>query len=582
MRYQLVDTQKPNHSNCGHSNRMKYIFSLVVFIGAAVLVVALTIVLTSTATHDADNDGAHQSCALRKYPNGYVCVCNATYCDQLNIPRPTVEGEYLLVSSSESGARFQTERGQFRPSSSRSIFKYDLFGSDARSMRQRDGETKAKATNCVLKMNPLKTYQKIVGFGGAFTGSVSGLIDAMPDALQKTVFRDYYSIDDGIGYSMMRIPIGGCDFDLRPWAYNEFPLNDVDLSNFTQLDERDLRKVKQIHEIIESTKNPSIKFVGAAWSPPKWMKSNNDWTGRSSLLPQYYSTWAKYHLKFLEYMAASNIKFWAISTGNEPLNGKFASIFVHFMSLGWTAEEQGKWLNDHLHPMLADSDMHDVKLLIGDDQRYTLPWWPERMNKATNNNVMKYVAGIGVHWYWDRFVPPTLLDRTHEDFPDHFILTTESCIGDKPGETHGPLLGSWSRAEQYATYMIQNLNHWSVGWIDWNLVLNEQGGPSYVDNFVDAPIIVNTTTSEEIYKQPSYYVIGHFSKFVRPDCVRIDASVNCGSVLFVAFSCPDRTVTVVLYNKAKTAINLTYKDERNGSSIELFLMPKSINTLVYH
>lgn len=548
---------------------------VILIICAIISYVVFSNARVSTVSDNVNN----RSCALRKYPDGYVCVCNATYCDKLTIQRPSVVGEYILVSSSESGARFESKRDHFRTSREKSIF--DTYYTVIRSKRQPEGASRTFLTNCVLKIDRLKTYQKILGFGGAFTGTVSELINAMPDALQETIYMNYYSRDDGIGYTIMRMTIGGCDFDLQPWAYNESPLNDVALSNFTKLDERDLRKVKQIHSLIEVTKNVGIKFLGAAWSPPKWMKSNNEWTGRSSLLQQYYSTWAKYHLKFLQHMAAANIKFWAISTGNEPLNGKFAAIFVHFMSLGWTAAEQGKWVNEHLGPILAESDMHDVKLLIGDDQRYTLPWWPEQMNEATNNNVMNYVAGIGVHWYWDRFVPPILLDTTHDRFPNHLILTTESCIGDKPGETHGPILGSWSRAEQYATYMIQNLNHWSVGWVDWNLLLNEQGGPSYADNFVDAAIIVNSTTFQEIYKQPIYYMIGHFSKFVLPDCVRIDASVSCRSVIFVAFSCPDQTVTVILYNKAKTVINLIYKDERDGSSIELSLEPKSINTLVY-
>lgn len=551
---------------------MKYIILLVALICAVVLIVSLTVAFTLTAS-DGNNNDDGQTCALRKYANGYVCVCNATYCDKLNIQRPAAKGEYLLISSSESGARFQTKRGKFGTSFGRSSLGNSIFRTIARQF---------KSSNCAMRVNPLQTYQKIIGFGGAFTGAVSELLNAMPKALQETLYRDYYSSDEGIGYTMMRMPIGGCDFDLQPWAYNEFPLNDAALSNFTKLDDRDLRKVKQIHSLIDVTKNTRIKFLGAAWSPPKWMKSNNDWTGRSSLLPQYYPTWAKYHLKFLQHMAASNIKFWAISTGNEPINGNFAALFVHFMSLGWSAKDQGKWVNEHLGPMLAESDMRDVKLLIGDDQRVTLPWWPEEMNQATNNSVMKYVSGIGVHWYWDQFMSPSALDRTHEKFPNQFVLNTESCLGDKPFNTHAPILGSWSRAEHYAIYMIQNFNHWSVGWIDWNLVLNEQGGPTYANNFVDAAIVVNSTNSEEIYKQPIYYVIGHFSKFVRPDCVRIDASIDCKSVDFVAFSCPDQTKTVILYNKAKTETHLTYNDEIDGSSIELVLKPKSINTLVYY
>lgn len=553
-------------------------------ISAIVLVVTLTTLSftaeSSALTNSQSDDG--RPCALRKYPNGYVCVCNTTYCDELIIERPTTKGEYILITSSASGARFQSQRGQFQLMEQTVSTDEEEEGLLFELDDDAEEEFATKTAECALKLDLIKTYQEILGFGAAFTGAVAASLELLPDELQKTIYRDYYTRDRGIGFNMMRVPIGGCDFDFAPWAYNELPKNDAALSNFTKLNPLDEQKVRQIHALVEASQNKEIKFLGAAWSPPRWMKSNNAWSGLSSLLPQYYATWAQYHLKFLQLMAASNISFWGISTGNEPQNGKFASIFVRFMSLGWTAQEQGIWVNEHLGPLLASSEMRHIKLLVGDDQRFTLPWWPENMNKATNNSAMKYAAGIAVHWYWDKFVPAMLLDRTHAAFPNHFILTSEASIGDKPTEHHGPILGSWARADHYATYMTQNLNHWSVGWVDWNLILDEQGGPSYVSNFVDAPVIVNSTSYHELYKQPIFYVIGHFSKFIQPGCVRVESSVSRGSVLHVAFSCPDQTVTVVLYNKATSAIDVNHKNDVDGTSIKLSLMPKSINTLVYH
>lgn len=139
---------------------------------------------------------------------------------------------------------------------------------------------------------------------------------------------------------MMRMPIGGCDFDLEPWAYNELPKNDKALSNFTELDARDMLKVQQIQKLRAAAQNDDIKFVGAAWSSPRWMKTNNAWTGLSALRSEYYQTWADYHLKFLELMNEQNIRFWAISTGNEPLNGGPVFLFIKFMSLGWSGATQ--------------------------------------------------------------------------------------------------------------------------------------------------------------------------------------------------------------------------------------------------
>lgn len=156
----------------------------------------------------------------------------------------------------------------------------------------------------------------------------------MPVSLRHSLYRSYYDKEEGIGYSMMRIPIGGTDFDLKPWAYNEFPENDKQLSNFTQLDDRDLHRIDQINNLKKVAGIDEIKFVGSAWSPPKWMKTNNAWSGYGSLKEEYYDTWANYHLKYLNLMAAKNIKYWAITTGNEPLNGVIGWFFIHFMSLG--------------------------------------------------------------------------------------------------------------------------------------------------------------------------------------------------------------------------------------------------------
>lgn len=285
---------------------------------------------------------------------------------------------------------------------------------------------------------------------------------------------------------------------MSPWSYNELPVNDVTLSNFTKLDARDLQKLRQIYEIRERVDTYDLNFFGSAWSSPKWMKTNNEWTGRSKLKNEYYQTWADFHLKYLELMEEQGVKFWGISTGNEPLNGELFWLFVRFMSLGWNAARQGNFVGDHLGPTIrASKTMKDIKIFANDDQRYTVAWWFEDMAKAHNKS-LEYVDGLAVHWYWDEFIPPTLLNDHHNKYPDKLIFNTEASVGDKPWESSTPVLGSWSRAESYISAVMEDLQHWVNGWIDWNMLLNEQGGPNYVDNFVDAPIIVNATS--ESYK----------------------------------------------------------------------------------
>lgn len=213
----------------------------------------------------------HQPCNLRQYSHGFVCVCNETYCDSMDVERPSKIGETLLVSSNKIGQRFETSKGYFgklskKPKSLPSVIlvKRQTFGIKDKIRRSWFG-------SITLKINRDKKYQKIEGFGGAFTGAVSYLFDILPESLRHTIYRNYYSKTDGIGYTMMRIPIGGSDFDLEPWAYDERSEEDSNLLNFTKLDDRDLLRISQLRKIEELTDNHEIKIIGATWSPPRWM-----------------------------------------------------------------------------------------------------------------------------------------------------------------------------------------------------------------------------------------------------------------------------------------------------------------------
>lgn len=233
--------------------------------------------------------------------------------------------------------------------------------------------------------------------------------------------------------------------------------------------------------------------------------------------------------------------------------------------------------------MLNASELRDVKLFVGDDQRYTLPIWPDQMIRGAKN-VMDFVDGFAVHFYVDRFVPPFLLDLTHKKYPNKILLNTESSFGSIPGDGgRWPILGSWERAQKFALGIIQDLQHHVSGWIDWGLVLDETGGPSYVNNSIDSPIIFNTTSKNEYYKEPIFYVMGHFSKFILPGSVRIDAKLSgflSGKVKVVAFLRPDDVVAIVFYNQYNKQKIVEFTDEVRGSH-KIELEPQSITTFLY-
>ncbi|XP_017490656.1 PREDICTED: putative glucosylceramidase 3, partial [Rhagoletis zephyria] len=238
------------------------------------------------------------------------------------------------------------------------------------------------------------------------------------------------------------------------------------------------------------------------------------------------------------------------------------------------------WLNDFLGPTIRKSKFKDILIFGNDDQRYSFPAWFKDMNR-TRLGVLDYLDGLAVHWYWDEMFAPTLIDLTAQLLPGKIVLNTESCIGDKPWQTHGPELGSWERGEMYASSFLHNLQHSYNGWIDWNIVLDEQGGPNYAENYVDAPVIVNATNRAEIYKQPIFYAMGHFSKFVPEGSVRIDAKILSASVEAVAFKRPDERIAVVLLNSGRIPMDVLLIDSVRGE-IVINIPAQSWHTIVYN
>lgn len=317
------------------------------------------------------------------------------------------------------------------------------------------------------------------------------------------------------------------------------------------------------------------------------MKTKDSWSGEgeNQLKLEYYQTWADYHLKWLNLMNAANLTIWAISTGNEPNFSKHTP----FIGLYWNASRQAEWIVKHLGPTLKH---HDVKIHGYDDNRDTLLSWINEMN-ASYSDAMDYVSGIGIHGYFDSVSSPSVLDETKANFSDKLLLYTEMCFGvTGPISRTGPTLGTWAHAEELIVMLMDILLHNVNGYIDWNIVLDASGGPNYVNNIVDAFIIANDDFTE-IYKQPLFYAIAHFSKFIVPNSKRIHMQIAVGdsdgdnvndatNLCPLAFLRPDRQIAALIYNKhPHKAISLNVIDSLKGR-FTIEIQPKSLNTLIYN
>ncbi|RXG52436.1 putative glucosylceramidase 4, partial [Armadillidium vulgare] len=221
------------------------------------------------------------------------------------------------------------------------------------------------------------------------------------------------------------------------------------------------------------------------WSPPAWMKTNGKFNESGELLPEMWQPFSNYLVKFFQmYEENLGVELWGFTPQNEPLGG-FVPTWP-FNTCGWTAEDMRDWIATVLGPTVSAAGYRRLKLLIHDFNLNTLSEYITPI--LEDPNAIEYIDGIAVHWYSDSYMSTDVLDRAHDMADGRFILYTEACIDSVINFVE---LGNWERGEQYITDIIQDSNHWSTGWIDWNLALDLQGGPNWVSNFVDSSIIVN-------------------------------------------------------------------------------------------
>ncbi|KAK7085837.1 hypothetical protein SK128_017034 [Halocaridina rubra] len=236
------------------------------------------------------------------------------------------------------------------------------------------------------------------------------------------------------------------------------------------------------------------------------------------------------------------------------------------------------WIKTSLGPTLSAAGMRRLILMVDDFNRDTLPWYPMPMLEDPDSS--QYIDGTAVHWYSDKWVGPSVMDETHSFFPEKFLLYTEACEGWDVTGPESVSLGSWNRAENYVHSILENSNHHSTGWVDWNLALDMSGGPNWAGNYVDAPIIINAV-DDEFYKQPTYYAMGHFSKFVLEGSVRVYSSVSgSDSLESVAFHDPSGATVIVLLNRGEDSLDISVL---HGTDEYLnFQVPaKAVQTILY-
>lgn len=407
-------------------------------------------------------------------------------------------------------------------------------------------------------VDPAVRYQEIEGFGGAFTEAAALTFYRLSPQRQAEILKAYFDPDTGLGYTLCRTHINSCDFSLGNYAYDEVD-GDVALEHFTIA--RDRRALIPLIRAAQEVAGRPLRLLASPWSPPAWMKTNNDMCHGGKLKPEYRAAWAAYYIRYIREYAREGLPIWGLTVQNEPLATQV------WESCIYTAEEERDFVRDYLGPALAEAGLGHVHLLIWDHNRDRMV---ERARTVlADPDAARYVWGIGFHWYvHDCFAN---VQWTHDAYPDKKLIFTE---GTQEG---GPHLGEWQVGERYARSLINDFNRWTAGWIDWNLLLDETGGPNHVGNFCSAPIIADTRTGE-LHYQSSFFYIGHFSRFIRPGARRILCVTSHDALEAAAFLNPDGQIVVIALNRSDELIPFTL--QLPGAAANTECLAHSIATYV--
>jgi len=409
--------------------------------------------------------------------------------------------------------------------------------------------TQADGSLPSVTVDPAKQFQTIEGFGGAFTEAGAVTWRKMGPTNQQAIINAYFDATTGHGYTLCRTHINSCDFSVNNYAYDEVA-GDTELKHFSiARDEQAL--LPMIQAALAASKTP-FKLYASPWSPPAWMKTNGQMNHGGGLKPEYRQAWADYFVRYFQEYKKHGITFWGLTTQNEP---EADSPWDNCL---YSPTEHRDFIRDYLGPTLHRAGLKKVRILAWDHNRDHMIEYTDVL--YADPVASRYIWGTAYHWYSDGAFQNMAMH--HDAWPDKPLLATEGC------QDGGPHLGEWGPGEHYGSAIISDLNRWSVGWVDWNLVLDEQGGPNHANNFCSAPIIADTKHDQLLF-QSSYYYLGHFARFIRPGAKRILCASAQNNLEATACVNSDGTVAIVVQNRNDQPVKFNLKSLRTATPLEL-------------
>ncbi len=418
--------------------------------------------------------------------------------------------------------------------------------------------------DALIFIDTLKKFQTIVGIGGALTDAAAETFYKLPATKQQELINAYFNPQSGIGYTLARTNMQSCDFSSDMYTYVSD--GDAALKTFSVTHDEKY-KMPLIKEAMKVAKGKLSLFI-SPWSPPAWMKDNSSTLNGGKLLPAFAQSWANFYIKFIQAYKQQGIPVWGLTVQNEPLAQQ------KWESCIFTAEEERDFVKNYLGPALHNNGFSNKKLIIWDHNRDLI--FQRTATVLADKQAAKYVWGIGYHWYETWTGGPMQFDnvrRVAESFPEKHLIFTEGCTE----KFDASKMDNWEHGEKYGISMINDLNCGVVGWSDWNILLDQNGGPNHVGNYCFAPVHANTQTGDITYTN-AYYYIGQFSKFIRPGAKRVACSSNRSQLATTAFINTDGKLAVVILNVTDDSVN--YQLSLDGYIASSTILPHAIATLI--
>lgn len=440
----------------------------------------------------------------------------------------------------------------------------------------------------VIGLYPSFTFQTIEGFGCAMTETACFLLSQMTPEKRKETLSLWFGPEDGKA-RFIRIPMDSCDYSLSEYQAVWDPIADPELRTFSI--ERDRKYILPVVKEALALSGGKLSVLLSPWSPPwQWktppLKQGNDvsaYGGQEttqfgqpsrnnggSLKPEFYGSWAKYLVMYIQAYLAEGIPVTMLSIQNE------AAAATPWDSCVWTGEQEKIFLTDYLVPaMKAEGLMGKVQIFVWDHNKERMI---EHIEEIMTPETAFLIDGFAYHWYTgDHFDALTML---HEKYPDKVLMHSESCPLHRPGRISAVdldiaelkkrpaaslspdelavLIQSGDKtptdvdledAFSYAHDLIGDLNHGMQRWIDWNLIVDKDGGPRHVDGGFAAPLYVNA--SGDVVQTVAYAYLNLFMSAIPAGSVRIGCSVFASSVEAAAVRTPQNSMRVLLYHPAQ-------------------------------